>query len=181
MDQVNRHHDGPTRRFMSLYAANQRRIYGFVRSLVYDPSETDDLVQEALGAMWDRFQTFDPDGSAEEFGRWALAVARIEVLRYARRRWNHLSVFGPELINDLADSIVRHAEDEDRRLDALRACLGRLSSRHRELIHLRYTDEMSVAKLSEKIGRPSPTVYRMLSQARRMLLDCIRNTLGERA
>jgi RNA polymerase sigma-70 factor (ECF subfamily) len=181
MDHSNGHTADPTRRFMSLYAANQRRIYGFVRALLHDPLETDDVVQQALGVMWDRFHTFDPNGSPDDFGRWAMAVARIEVMRLTRGRRNHLSVFGSELVHQLADVVARQAGEEDRRLDALRACLDKLTSRQRELIHLRYTEDMSVAKVSEKVGRPSPTVYRMLSQVRRMLLGCIRQTMQEQA
>ena len=111
----------PTRRFMSLYAANQRRIYGFIRALVHDPSDTDDLVQQTLGAMWDNFAAFDTAGSAEDFAKWAMATARIEVLRFMRSRGRHLATFGQDLTDQLADTVEKMAGNEDARLEALRS------------------------------------------------------------
>ena len=55
---MTRTHADPPRRFMSLYAANQRRIYGFLRALAHDPADTDDLVQQTLEVMWSKFGEF---------------------------------------------------------------------------------------------------------------------------
>ena len=49
-----------------------------------------------------------------------------------------------------------------------------LTARQRELLRLRYEENLSVGEIAARIGRSSSTVSRTLSRARRRLYKCLR-------
>ena len=65
--------------FISLFAANQRRIYGFVATMVPRASDVDDVFQEVSMNLWRNFDEFE---SGTNFAAWAFSFARFGVLKY---------------------------------------------------------------------------------------------------
>ena len=67
-----------------------------------------------------------------------------------------------EIYGDMTAWIAAHAGDNE------------LTARQRELLRLRYEENMTVTEIAAAIGRDKSTVSRTLSRARRRLYKCLR-------
>ena len=77
-----------------------------------------------------------------------------------------------EVYGDMTAWIAAHAGDNESDLMRLKRNL-RLA-RQRELLRLRYEENMTVTEIAAAIGRDKSTVSRTLSRARRRLYKCLR-------
>ena len=84
-----------------------------------------------------------------------------------------------EVYGDMTAWIAAHAgekESDPMRLERNRrlAREEELTARQRELLRLRYEENMTVTEIAAAIGRDKSTVSRTLSRARRRLYKCLR-------
>ena len=75
-----------------------------------------------------------------------------------------------EVYGDMTAWIAAHAGDNESDL----AREEELTARQRELLRLRYEENMTVTEIAAAIGRDKSTVSRTLSRARRRLYKCLR-------
>ncbi len=70
----NQSHDDAARteQFVELYSAAHRSVYACVMTLVRDPSDADEVLQETSLVLWRKFNDFRPDG---DFVSWACGIA----------------------------------------------------------------------------------------------------------
>jgi RNA polymerase sigma-70 factor, ECF subfamily len=155
---------------------HQSRVYAYIRSLVRDFDDADDLFQQTAVILWNKFDTYDRDRS---FFSWACGIARFEVSNYIRSRSRQKLYFTDDLSMLLMDAHddFRPDEMEDRR-DALSQCIQKLRDRDRELVRECYTSEQAVNDVANRRGRSSHSVYNSLRRIRRSLHECIERTLA---
>jgi RNA polymerase sigma-70 factor (ECF subfamily) len=67
--------------FRKLVERHQRRVFGFVRNLVRNVADAEDIVQEVFVAAFRKLDSFD--AARSQFSTWLLTIAR-------NRCWNHL-------------------------------------------------------------------------------------------
>lgn len=84
-----------------------------------------------------------------------------------------------EVYGDMSAWIAAHAGDNESDLARLKRNLRlareeELTVRQRELLRLRYEENLSVSEIAALIGRDKSTVSRTLSRARRRLYKCLR-------
>lgn len=84
-----------------------------------------------------------------------------------------------EVYGDMSAWITAHAGDNESDLARLKRNLRlareeELTARQRELLRLRYEENLSVSEIAALIGRDKSTVSRTLSRARRRLYKCLR-------
>ena len=84
-----------------------------------------------------------------------------------------------EVYGDMSAWIAAHAGDNESDLARLKRNLRlareeELTARQRELLRLRYDENLSVSEIAALIGRDKSTVSRTLSRARRRLYKCLR-------
>ena len=84
-----------------------------------------------------------------------------------------------EVYGDMTAWIAAHAGDNESDLMRLKRNLRlareeELTARQRELLRLRYEENMTVTEIAAAIGRDKSTVSRTLSRARRRLYKCLR-------
>ena len=84
-----------------------------------------------------------------------------------------------EVYGDMSAWIAAHAGDNESDLARLTRNLRlareeELTARQRELLRLRYEENLSVSEIAALIGRDKSTVSRTLSRARRRLYKCLR-------
>ena len=89
------------------------------------------------------------------------------------------SIRDNEVYGDMAAWMAAHAGDNESDLRRLRRNLRlareqELTARQRELLRLRYEENMTVSEIAAAIGRDKSTVSRTLSRARRRLYKCLR-------
>jgi len=124
-------------------------------------TEAEDIAQDALLRAWRRRSTLrDPDRRKQ----WLAAIVRNEAFReYARVR--------PDPVDTL--EVAQGADDERvlatvERAD-LHAALGRLNERDRQLVRLRYDEDLTQAAIAGRLGIPEGTVKVRLHRVRAKL------------
>ncbi len=163
--------------FTRLMVANQRRIYGFIYTLVHDHSAADDVLQEATTLLWQKFDTFQP---GTDFGAWAMKVARFKVLEWRRKQQRLPLPIEEELLHDLAAKAEEaHMTDDLGRREALEECMATLSARDSSLLDKRYTQDQPVSRIAKQLGRTRDAVYKVLARIHRDLQTCINGKLRE--
>ena len=74
---------GDVEAFRELVERHQRRVFGFVRNLVRNASDAEDLVQEVFVAAFRKLDSFDAERS--QFSTWLLTIARNRCLNHLKR------------------------------------------------------------------------------------------------
>jgi RNA polymerase sigma-70 factor (ECF subfamily) len=165
-------------RFLQLFLAHERRIYGFILALVPNWSDADDLLQETSAVLWRKLDDFEP---GTDFLAWALSIARFQVLNYRKKQRQLRARLSDRTVETLVDQLMALGERSDARRDALAECLAKLNSRDRELIQLRYQPEATTQRVADCVGRSLKAVYKALNRIHGQLLLCIRQTLASEA
>ncbi len=162
--------------FLRLYTREQFRIAGFVRSLVPDPADASDIMQETSMALLRNFHQYE---SGRDFANWAFGVARHQVLKHWRSKRRERLVFSEAFVNDLADETWTVLSTEPDRFQALRECIRRLTSRQRDLIKDFYGHGISAAAVAKQWNCNLHAVYNSLRAVRKELHQCILNTVAQ--
>lgn len=126
-----------------------------------NPSEAEDVAQDALLRAWRRRSTLRDASRRKE---WLGTIVRNEAFRlHARMR--------PDPVAEIESK--EGAEDERlvstvERAD-LHAALERLNERDRQLLHLRYDEDLTQQAIARRLGLPDGTVKVRLHRLRHKL------------
>lgn len=156
--------------FYRLLTQHQPRLRGFVRCLLLNTSEVDDVLQETNVVLLRKSGDFQP---GTNFWAWASTVARFEVLGFLRRRGRRKDLFGNELLLELAAVAQEKADTLDHRRHALAVCFEKLPPASRQLLEMRYSLGRSIGTIAEATDRPEGSIRQTLYRIRRALHDCI--------
>ena len=170
MDQVDN-----TEHFVSQLTEHQNRLYGYVYSLIGDPSRAADVVQETNLVLWRKIDEFQPE---KPFLPWAFAIARYQVMAHVRDHQRDRVLLDEELVGMLAVEAEEQASQLDSLRDALRPCLQLLTPTNRELIEHRYFHAMSVESVARAVDRTVGSVKVALLRCRRQLAECVEKRMA---
>ncbi len=166
--------DGPSKEFVTEITAVQRRLYGFVRTLVYDREMVDEIVQETNVALWEQFERFE---AGTNFAAWACRVAWFKVLDYRRsQKVRRLRFAAKSAVEHLEGIEVSDELDAER--CALEQCVAKLTQRHRDLLSLYYEKRLSLPQIAATLSTNSNAIGQMLHRVRATLRSCVRRQLG---
>jgi RNA polymerase sigma-70 factor, ECF subfamily len=161
--------------FLRLLLSHERRIYGYIRTVVFNAVDAEDVLQETSTKLWKNFHQFRP---GTDFLAWSLTVARHEVSAYRRRQRSDRLRFSDELVGLLATVAENQCAGMSTLETALAHCLGLLKPTSRDLLRRRYEPGASVERLAAETGRPVQTLYSILKRTRRAVFACIDRTLA---
>jgi RNA polymerase sigma-70 factor (ECF subfamily) len=101
-------------RFVRLLALCQRRIFVYAMSLLHDPDDAEDVLQETNLVLWKKFKEYEP---GTDFARWASRIAYHEALRVRRKKGRSRQRFSDDFIETTlsADCERTMGERDDRR------------------------------------------------------------------
>ena len=162
--------------FVALLTKSQWKLHTYIYSLVWNPADADDILQETNLVLLKKAAEFD---ATRDFLPWALTIARFQTLAGLKRRQRLRFVFNDELAKALAeDAAGDDAVIEARRL-ALATCLQKLPPDHRDLLIRRYEPKAVVGEMAATLGLSLKALSDRLRRIREKLLDCITRTLAE--
>ena len=162
--------------FVERLAAAQMKLRAYAISLVWRPSDADDILQNVSLALWEKRENYD---ASRDFFAWACGVVLVEVKRYRQRSATERLVFGDELIETLATEYVEKSNELDSQMEALRSCVDKLDKKDRELLRDRYRSNYKPKELSDRMGCPVQTLYSALARVRHLLQRCVVSTLAK--
>jgi RNA polymerase sigma-70 factor (ECF subfamily) len=168
--------------FLGFYSREQARIQAFIRSLVPEPADADDLFQKTSLVMWRSFATFNRE---KPFLPWALGVARHQVLVHWRTRRRDRHLFSEAFLVTLADEMTERLAVEvadgptlaDRQR-ALDACVEQLLPRQQELIRRFYGSNEQAGAIAASWDRSVHAIYKALKVMRKALEECVERRLA---
>ena len=164
-----------TTEFVDLLLRHERPIYAYIRSLVPNRADAEDLLQDTSKILWEKFDQYAVD---TDFAAWARKIAHFEVLRFRRSQRAHHVVFSQQLVEQLIDQASAEPARLDSTHDALVECVEQLTEPDRDLLTRRYEPGASVEKIADLLKCPVQTVYSRLKRIRRAVFECIQRKLG---
>lgn len=149
-----------------LYIRYADNVYGYVRSILRDDHEAEDVTQQVFGKLITVISRYEDRGLP--FSAWILRVARNMAV-------DHLRSSKVVPCEEVRVAEVR-ADQEDRdRSRALIDALSSLPEDQREVLYLRQVLGLSPGEISERIDRSEASVHGLHHRGRRLLRESLRN------
>jgi RNA polymerase sigma-70 factor (ECF subfamily) len=160
--------------FLRLHSIYQHRIYGFIMSAIGDWNQADDIFQETMGVLWNKFDQFV---FGTNFLSWALKVTHYQILSHIKKQTTQNKYFCQETIENIREIAVSSAYDSDESLKALRKCVKKLPEKSKKMLSLRYEDGASIQMIAQQIQQSVNTLYKSFQKIHYLLFQCIRKEL----
>jgi RNA polymerase sigma-70 factor, ECF subfamily len=155
----------------TLVSRHERSVYNLVVRMLRNPAQAQDLTQDTFIRAFRHLASFD---SAHKFSNWILRIARNAAIDAIRRRepeWVPLEAEEGRA-SPAASMPAPAGDDGPRRLErqeaarALEAALAHLRPEYREVVILRYHEDLSYEEIAEVTALPLGTVKSFLHRAR---------------
>ncbi len=156
---VARAKEGDDEALRFLYVTYSQNIYGYVRSIVRDDHEAEDITQHVFAKLMTTLIKYDDRGVP--FFAWLIRLARnvaIDHLRANRCTPTEI-VLEPSSASGL---------DLDRR-ETVRTALAALPDEQREVVVLRHIVGLTPAEIAERMGRTESSIHGLHHRGRRSL------------
>jgi RNA polymerase sigma-70 factor, ECF subfamily len=171
VDQADKSNDDACRaEFVRLLTLHQLDIYFYVHSLVPDPNDAAEIVQNTNVVLWEKCSQYD---AARDFRPWAFQIARYELLKYRTKCNRKYVCFSDAFVDELALESPVYATTDNDSIEDMRHCVAQLPIKDREVLNQRYSSLTPCEDIAKATGRPTRWVYKALSRIRRELLDCM--------
>jgi RNA polymerase sigma-70 factor (ECF subfamily) len=142
----------------------------FLRKMTGQADTADDLLQETWIDVYRKVNRLQNPNS---FAAWLYRIARDKAYRDLRRR--------PVACAGVDENVAESVEAEEQSFtpeeaEDLRAALDRLPPEHREILTLRFIEDMSYEQIADVIARPVGTVRSRIHYAKLALREKIEST-----
>lgn len=144
-------------RFLYVFYANN--IYGYVRSIVKDDHEAEDVTQQVFAKLIVSIGKYDDRGVP--FFAWLLRLARNLAI-------DHVRVNRPLPTDTLYDTDPSSGVDHDRP-EAIREALESLPDEQRQVVLLRHLVGLTPGEIAERLGRSEGSIHGLHHRGRRAL------------
>lgn len=160
---VDRARAGDEVAFAELYRAFSGRVYAYLLTVLRNPHDAEDVMQEVFARMYGSLHRYEPDRG--ELSAWLFATVRNEALR---RRGERAAIpLPPDAVIDLAGpsgTDPRGVTDHD-----FLALVGSLPAMQRDAIVLRYLLGLTNEEVAKLLNRSRDAVRQMQSRGLRSL------------
>jgi len=151
-----------------LYVSYADNVYGYVRSIVRDDYEAEDVTQHVFAKLMVVLPKYEQ--RSVPFAAWILRVARNVAVDHMRAR----RAIPCEEVRELDER--KDFGDSQQTSIALREALETLPEEQREVIVLRHLVGLSPGEIAGRMGKSEPSIHGLHHRGR----GAIRTTLAER-
>jgi len=163
--------------FLKLFVRHQQEIYAFILTLVPNVHDADDLFQDGMIVMWEKFEQFQ---LGTNFAAWGVQILRYQILEYRRNLARSRQILlDDSLFEILMDQMPAIQDELPTRIEALRRCQKFLDNRSRRILKMRYERNIAVEEIASFLKLSRRHIYHILGQINSVLLRCMRRTLAE--
>jgi len=159
----------------SLWSATCPALEAFVRTMVRDPHDVDDVIQQTGEYVASQFHTFEAGTS---FTGWVITVAKIRIQRLWQNQSRDRLVLNPEALDMVANAATVLSQEVPVRQAAMQICIEKLQPRHQELLEMYYSNNLKPAQIAKQMGRTANAVSASLMRIRKTLRRCIEAQLS---
>lgn len=159
-------------KFISLLIPNQKRILGYILTHVPNYSDADDILQNTLSILWRKFDKFDPD---TDFVAYANAIAKYEIMNFYRKKENAQKMHFDEKLHEIIEAETDSISNLfHQRKDAFQQCYKEISPKDKQLIKMRYEQDLPFSKMAKRLCISSPAVLKKIANIHGRIIRCIR-------
>lgn len=176
---------GDQKAYAELLERYREAVFYMLARMINDKDDAEDLTIEAFGKAFNRLHQYTPNYA---FSTWLFKIATNNCIDYIRKKkQNSFSMNktveneeGGEMTIEVRSEGLTPEEDfiKKQKNDFLRGVVDKLKPRYRELVELRYFEEMSYEEIAEKMKLPVGTVKAQLFRARDLLESILRKAKG---
>jgi RNA polymerase sigma-70 factor (ECF subfamily) len=151
-----------------LYIQYADNVYGYVRSIVRDPYEAEDLTQQVFAKLIFAITKYEDRGVA--FLAWLLRLSRNVALDHLRARRVILAAGDGSL--PVSEEVEAHESDEAARDNArnLSAAIDALPEEQRSVVIMRHVVGLTPREIADRLGRSESSIHGLHHRGRRALL-----------
>jgi RNA polymerase sigma-70 factor, ECF subfamily len=142
-----------------LYITYSHNIYGYVRSIVRDDHEAEDVTQHVFAKLMTTIVKYDDRGVP--FFAWLIRLARNVAI-------DHLRANRATPTETVLDPGVSWGGDLDR-AQTVRSALAALSEEQREVVILRHVVGLTPGEIADRMGRTESAIHGLHHRGRRAL------------
>ena len=165
------------REFVRLLVEHERRLTGYVHTLVPSWQDAEDVLQDTKLRLWEQFDSFRPEA---DFAAWAVAIASYMVRAYRKRCQRQRVCFSDDLLEKISQHIPAISSSRnDNRLLALVECIKTLSGASRKLLRAFCIGHRKIKDIAGELDQTPSATYSALFRIRRSLLECVQIRLHE--
>ncbi|NWK55374.1 sigma-70 family RNA polymerase sigma factor [Verrucomicrobiaceae bacterium N1E253] len=163
--------------FDQLVIDHQAALYAFIRSMIFNPQDARDTLQDVNIILYRKQEAFIP---GTNFKAWAFTVARFECLNYlSRHKKTQWTTLDTGLLESLADMAEEETHDIQPWLAALKQCVQILPENAQQLIDKRYRQQIPMEHTAVTENLSIPALKQKLYRVRNRLRKCILTRLEE--
>ena len=160
--------------FTQLLVSNQRKIQAFILVLVQNVADAEDVYQETMLEMWNKFHSFE---IGTDFVAWANAIARNKAFTFRKKYRSSRMLYNDRVYDILGNIAEKRINVLNDHIDVLTDCIQKLSHNEIFFLKLRYENDMTFQKISSILGKTPPAIYHIMSVIHSKLALCVRRVL----
>ncbi|MEM9347987.1 MAG: sigma-70 family RNA polymerase sigma factor [Planctomycetota bacterium] len=160
--------------FTERWMKSRHMVAAVVRSLVRDEHHAEDVLQKVAINAATKFEQYDRD---REFAHWLIGIAKRQVAQHFREFQRDRHTFDQPLVDQLIEACAEVADELPDRAVALKVCLSKLNERGRDVIDMRYQQNLKPAQIADRVGASPTAVTSLLHRIRKSLEGCVKQQL----
>ncbi len=176
--------DGNQKAYAELMHRYRESVYFMMLKMVNNKDDAEDLTIEAFGRAFKRLSQYTPNYA---FSTWLFKIASNNAIDFLRnKKKNDALSLDSKMENEegqeFSKSIKSPTPDPEehiikkQKIEMLRDVVEKLKPRYKELVQMRYYEELSYEEISERLGLPVGTVKAQLFRARDFLYNILKNS-----
>lgn len=176
-------HKGDQKAYAELLQRYRESVYFTMLRMCNNKDDADDLTIEAFGRAFKRLDQYTPTYA---FSTWLFKIASNNAIDFLRNKKKNTALsLDTKMENDEGQEFSKNIKSQTldpeehiikkQRVEMLRDVVERLKPHYKELVKMRYFDEMSYEEIAVKMELPVGTVKAQLFRARDLLMNILKN------
>ncbi|MEI6288252.1 MAG: RNA polymerase sigma factor [bacterium] len=162
-------------RFYDLYV---NRIYRFIFFKVNSSAEAQDITSEVFLKCW---QYIKEGKEIKNLNSFVYIIARNKVIDFYRQKSRETTSSindpdAPEIMDEAKDLLLKQMQDSD--LESVLAGMSHLKDEYKEVVVLRFMDELSIGEMAEILNKTQGSVRVLLHRALKALKENVNEQPG---
>ena len=162
--------------FAARWVVAQPVVAAFIRSVVWNHHDAEDLLQRTATAAINLHDRYDPKRA---FDGWVIGLAKIEVLRYRQERSRDRLDFSDGVIDTIAAAYESDPYEFADMKRVLIDCISKLGGRPRQALELVMGERLSASAAADRLNTSTKAVVMALHRGRGLLRACMKRQLGD--
>lgn len=174
---------GDQKAYAELMDRYRDSVYYMLLKMVNNKDDADDLTIEAFGKAFNRLHQYVPNYA---FSTWLFKIATNNCIDHIRKKKSNTFSIDSGIQNDEGGSINIDIKFDGigpeekiikkEKIKLMHDVVDKLKPRYKQLIELRYFEELSYEEISVRLDLPTGTVKAQLFRAREFLYNILKNS-----